>query len=386
MSQKTTPNKPGQAGSKSSEKPQLASSKHDRDKDQFFNKQIYIHNKAERPPWLIPLLASLLCLLLILFILPRLFIQPVEVPESTETELEEQAELETMALSGRLLIKGAACPLYAEPQRKALRTSTALYGEEATVIEEGPSGWVKIELAEDGYQAWCELSYLSTNLEAVDPDKALGRAVVFGPSSRVMSHTKNGYLLFRAPMGSTLYYDYRSEQVIRLRLPQGQAGWISNNGVRLFEPKEALPIPERAAGLFASSAMNFYRSPYVPGAMSKEGADMAGVIFISARINGLNVPRDLERQAEAGQAVTTVKDPATGQIRVNLLQTGDILFFHDGQDKRKIDRAAIILEEGQALTCLVNDSSLNLRDLNRESELLSRLVTVRRYFPEGGQE
>ncbi|MDO5016109.1 MAG: NlpC/P60 family protein [Eubacteriales bacterium] len=382
MSQKKSADK-ARLDSKSSGNPQVLSQ--DRDKDKFFNKQIYIHNKGERPPWLTPLLASLVCLLLILFIIPRLFRGPAEIPEATDADVEEQAELEAVALSGQVVIKGGPCPLYAEPQRQALRTSTALYGEVATVIEEGPTGWVKIELAEDSYQAWCELSYLSTDLAAVDPNEALGKAVVFGPSTRVMSHTRNGYLLFRAPMGSTLYYDYRSEQVICLRLPQGQVGWISNNGVRVFEPTEAIPVPERAAGLFASSAMNFYRSPYVPGGLAKEGADMAGVIFISAKINGLDVPRDLQRQAEAGQAVTTVKDPTTGQIRVNLLQTGDILFFHDGQDKRKIDRAAIILEEGQALTCLVNDSSLNLRDLNRESDLLSRLVTVRRYFPEAGQ-
>lgn len=348
--------------------------------ESIMQKQVYLSNKKKKPAWFFPLVASLVILVLILFLLPRLFAPSEEVSPEELIGPSQDYSLENLAPGDHLIIGTGECPLYNEPAHKSLRISTALYGEELEVLDLSGS-WVKVQMQSDGFIAWCERDLLSNDLAAVDSAKAVGKVLVYSPFKRVMSHTVNGYMLFRAPMGSTLFYDYTSDSVLRLRLANNQKAWISNSGLRFLEANENLGVPDNAAALFASSAMNFHRSPNIPGGMSKEGADMAGVIHIAAKINGLDVSRDIEKQAEVGEEVITIRDSSTGLIRVNLLETGDIIFFYDDQDSKKITRAAIILEEGQALTVLVNDSVLSLRDLNREEDILSRVAVVRRYFP-----
>lgn len=342
-------------------------------------KKIYI----KKPPrgylvWLLPLLLLIASLLLLLWLLPR-----SQAPAGRESEREEDSALTDEASPGdfaageRLYVRRGECALYERSDSDAQRLASALYGETVEVLQTRQNGRIKGRL-EDGTEGWMPVSDLG-RLRA--PEGETRPFLVLVTGKRVMTHAMSGRLLFRAPMGSILDADYVSDDVCRIRLRDGEEGWISPDGVQQLEDGESIPEPEDAKRLFPSSAMNFYGSRVVPGGMTQEGADMAGLIYIAARVNGLKVPRDLQGQSAFGQPVEVIVDAATGLARPSLFEPGDILFFHDGYDQKKVAFAAVMLERGQALCRLTNDATITIRKLENEPELMRRLMLVRRYFP-----
>lgn len=346
------------------------------------NKNVYLSKARRLPPLLTALAILALILLSVLWILPHIF-APAENTRTEENAEENnwgQAQEHTFTHGEQVLVKVGECPLFENSRARSKRVSTALYGERAEILElEGKMA--KLRFA-DAFEAWATLQNISADISAVDKANYRYKILVLSPYKSLMSHSINGYPLFRAPMGSFLYADHDIADILRLRLTDGQHAWISHQGVQILEPDEAVPVPDESAELFMSTAMNFKNSPYVPGGMSKEGADMAGVLFIAARINGLELPRDLNGQSKAGEEVAPVKNPETGYIRPELLEAGDVIFFRSPEDKNKVDRAAIILEEGQALCHLTNGSTIQIKDLNRQNELLAEVLTIRRFFAE----
>lgn len=351
-----------------------------RDRGDFTRKSVFLREKKRRvPPWMLAILLTLAVLFLILFLIPGLLTPPEEAEEEIEQSGEASVATKELDSGDEGLIQSGSCPIYDREDLDSLRLSTALYGERVSVLEKGRKR-ARVRFS-DGFTGWVDLSCLSADLSALDTRKLGYKVFVLAPEKRVMSHTINGDILMTVPMGSTLYADYSAADVLRLVLPDGQYGWISQEGVQVYALDENPPIPAEASKLFVSTAMNFFGSRNIPGGVGRDGADMAGVIYISTRVNGLTLPRSLAEQAKMGESAEIIRDVETGLPRPSLMEAGDVLFFHDGLDKNRIVTAAILLEKSQALTCLTNDSSLVIRDLDKEEELLGRLLTVRRYFP-----
>lgn len=350
------------------------------DAGDFTGKSVFLREKKRRiPPWLLPLVFTLAILFLILWLIPGLLTPREEDEKPSESTQAGVVEEKVFKVNDELLVNAGDCPIYDGESLSSLRLSSALYGERLTVLETGRQR-ARVRFS-DGFTGWVDVSKLSSDLSALESQNIRHKALVIAPEKRVMSHTISGDILMTVPMGTILYADYSAAEVLRLILPDGQYGWISNEGVQMFAPHENPAVPANAVKLFVSTVMNFYGSRNIPGGVSRNGADMAGVIYISAKVNGLTLPRSLEEQAQQGEFAEIIRDIATGLPRTSLMEPGDVLFFHDGQDKNRVAFAAILLEKSQALTCLTNDSSLVIRDLEKEEDLLRRLVTVRRYFP-----
>lgn len=365
----------------------LPQSDKEKAQDSLLHKSVYLGDRKRKlPAWLPPLALTMVTLLIILWLLPRLFAEPpaeeVTDPTASEPYLQEPgqaAPAPVFQVGDRALIRVGECPLFDQPKIQANRLSSALFGEQVEVLSL-KNTWVRVRLA-DGLEAWLDSQNLTKDENLREKQEKDRKAMVLAPYKRIMSHVIDGYTLLRAPMGTILYPDHQVAEVLGLPLPDGQTGWVNRNDLLFIETGDLPPVPPaKANALFVSSAMNFYQATYIPGGMSKEGADMAGTIYIAARVNGLALPRDLASQAKAGTEVETIKDVTTGLIRPQLLEPGVVAFFHAPDNPRKITQAAILLEEGQALCRLDNDSTLNIRDLSRQEELLSRLVTVRKYF------
>ena len=362
------------------------SSDQEKAQDSLLHKSIYVGGRKRKlPAWLPPLGLTIITLLIILWLLPRLLADPAreeaEEPVASQTALQDQDATQPAPVfqrGDRALVRVGECPLFDQAQVKAQRISSALFNEQVEVLEV-KNNWVRARLA-DGLEAWLDGQNLTKDATMWEKTARDRKAMVLAPYKRIMSHAINGYPILQAPMGTLLYPDHQVGDVLSLPLSDGQTGWTNKNDLIFLTSGDLPPVPDKANALFVSSAMNFYQATYIPGGMSKEGADMAGAIYIAARVNGLALPRDLAAQAKLGREVETIKDVTTGLIRPQLLEPGDVAFFHAPDDTRKITQAAILLEEGQALCRLDNDSTLNIRDLSRQEDLLSRLVTVRRYF------
>ena len=351
-------------------------------------KQIYLNKPARRlPPWLLPLGLAALLVLLIFVLLPALLRTESDSSKASEeagmeadARLEQQAAHKHIQAGEWVMAAVGELPIYDGADRNAVRISGALFGEKMEVLGLAGDSRLKIRLEGLG-EGYVSRSGVSTDLGTIRKSGLKGRALVLSPLKRIMSHGIAGSILMEAPMGSLLYADAQVEKVLRLRLPDGKEGWMNTDGIQLLAPGEAIPVPAKATELFVSSAMNFYGSRIIPGGLSKNGADMAGVIFISARVNGLDLPRTLEAQSRVGQEADIIRDVSTNLARPSLFRAGDVLFFHSGEEADTITSAAMIIDKSRALTALNNSSEIRIVDLDDQPELLSRLSSARRYFP-----
>lgn len=338
-----------------------------------------IDGKKARPgrqSLVVLLLLSLPVLALMLF---RGQITPLEDLPEAGILLQEIREEEDLQPGMRAIAKVGEAPIYEGTAMQARRLSTALYGEGLEVLtREGEMVQGRLD---DGFTGWFRLQDLSADVASATGEQVQKQALVLATAKRVMSHSIKGQLRFEAPMGSLLPVDYVHSEVLRISLPLGEEGWVTRDSVRLLEPGEAIGQGAQAASLFLSSAMNFYGARYVPGGMSRQGADMAGIIYVSAKVNGLRLPRSLEAQAQMGQEAELIYDAKTGLPRSQVMQAGDVLFFAASAGEKKPAFAAVILEGGRALVRLTNDSSIILRSLDQDPQLMARLITARRYFP-----
>lgn len=310
------------------------------------------------------------------------------------TKQREVSEVPTYAswkVGDRLVIKTGELPLYDQSGSKGHRWTTALFGEKAEILKtqlEDQIPQVQIRL-EDGSVGWADVSGLSQDTNFTEESERISYLLVLSPTKRIMSHAISGTTLFKAPMGSVLTADYQSAEIYRLILPEGQVGWINSSGIEVLgesfsarrHPPQ-IPKPPLAHRLFVSSVLNYDGACVIPGGISYDGADMAGALYISARVNGLDLPRSLSLQAEQGEKVIPIRDPETGLVDLTQLLPGDVLFFSDPSDPQKVIQAAVLLEESRALTQLANDSTLKVRALENQTELLSRLLVIRRFFPQ----
>ena len=351
-------------------------------------KQIYLNKPARRlPPWLLPLGLTALLVLLIFVLLPALLRTESDSSKASEeagmeadARLEQQAAHKHIQAGEWVMAAVGELPIYDGADRNAVRISGALFGEKMEVLGLAGDSRLKIRLEGLG-EGYVSRSGVSTDLGTIRKSGLKGRALVLSPLKRIMSHGIAGSILMEAPMGSLLYADAQVEKVLRLRLPDGKEGWMNTDGIQLLAPGEAIPVPAKATELFVSSAMNFYGSRIIPGGLSKNGADMAGVIFISARVNGLDLPRTLEAQSRVGQEADIIRDVSTNLARPSLFRAGDVRFLHSGEEADKITSAAMIIDKSRALTALNNSSEIRIVDLDDQPELLSRLSSARRYFP-----
>lgn len=343
------------------------------------NKGLYVQDRGRHlPPWLMPLLLSAAVLLLVFGLLPRLFAAD---PGEKGRLGQEEASYESppLAVGAEAMVAVAEAPVYDGTSLDARRLTSALYGELLTVDELPNSSWAAIRL-EDGVQGFMRQSDLSGD-SSPHTDKT-GRAfyLVLASEKRVMSHTMNGQVLMRAPMGTILPVDYEWQDVMRVVLPGGVRGWMNKSSLQALPASAEIAVPAEASRLFVSSAMNFYNALYVPGGLSQNGADMAGVIYIAARVNGVTLPRDLAGQMAAGEKVQPILDPQTQLPLPDPFQPGDVLFFDDGTAQKKVACAAIVIDQGKALCAFNNDAEINLQNLNG-SHWMQHLLVVRRYFP-----
>ena len=308
---------------------------------------------------------------------------PLEAQNEESGQEQEKADqyLSDIKVGEELMVAVAECPIYNSEGLDSTRVSSALLAEKLRVITVRERGDRLLGTLEDGTNGWFDIANLTRDFSISEPEGLVSTVMVKQSMKRVMSHSIAGNVLMDVPMGTILYADYSGADIMRLRLPGKQEGWVSQAGLSPLDEEEDGVDEEERKRFFASSAMNFYGSRYLPGGMSKEGADMAGVVFISARVNGLTLPRNLEEQAKMGQSAEIIRDVTSNLPRPSLFEVGDVLYFHDGSSRKKISFAAVMLEKSKALTCLPNDSTLVLRDLEQETDLLTRLVTVRRFFP-----
>ncbi|NJD01015.1 MAG: NlpC/P60 family protein, partial [Ruminiclostridium sp.] len=107
---------------------------------------------------------------------------------------------------------------------------------------------------------------------------------------------------------------------------------------------------------------------YLLNGLSSMGMDSSGMIYICSKINGLNLPRDLQGQMNYGE-----------EIQLDSIAAGDIVFLGESENKSNISDQGIYLGNGQYIHASRTLGYVRLEGLN-ESGSDGKPVFARRIF------
>ncbi len=189
------------------------------------------------------------------------------------------------------------------------RTLSQLLLGEPVLIRSERDGWVEIVAPwqpsrsdNTGYPGWLPAAHLGEL-----PQAATDPVSVRVPVTTLYAEP-GAEPVAEVSFGTVLASTERSEGHVRVALPDGGHGWLSEDAVRVdgeATPSERLRLGRQFLGL-----------RYLWGGTSSYGLDCSGLIHTVCRVLGMRVPRDANDQ-QAGLPAVDVDD----------VQPGDLYFF-----------------------------------------------------------
>ncbi|HHU13010.1 MAG TPA: hypothetical protein GXZ64_07250 [Clostridiaceae bacterium] len=335
----------------------------------YEEKRVYVAPKTSvLPPWLLPMLAFAAFAALIFWILPNQLSDP---PEPTVEPGAAIAETE----ENIVVVQVLAADIFDSPFMRGKRLTQALYNEALTIRSTTSPNHLGVELA-DGTRGYVLRSDVSADTSSIIAAPNRLKVIVRDSVKSVMSAASSGTQVAEIPMGSVLYSDYSSDQVMRLILPTGDYGWITKDGVFVMESDDDLPLPDNFTQSFCSSAMAFLNARWMPAGQTLTGVSPEGIARIAGLLNGVQLPYTMEKMADAGHEVTLPVNSESGEYDLRYLRAGDLVFFHVPDDPDKIASLSICMPERQWLGTTASRASIQLTSIADDRELASRIYRV----------
>lgn len=322
--------------------------------------------------------AFILLIVGVFYILPRIL---PDLFKGTNIELfvEPVINLEYDEPDYRVVIDSTVALMKA-PQPDSTRIAEVLYNEPVRYISDSENGYCKIQTM-DGLIGYVKASSLLENMDSVEPDIHQYKLIVSDPSKNIMTHASNGTLIQKVMMNTVLYADIKREGVYQVALPGGDSGWIGSSGV--IELPTRGDTEEVSSRYFVSSVLTFVNAKYIENGMSIDGASVNGAVYVSAEINGIEIPRTMEGQAETGIEVVPDLDAVTGQIRIDQILPGDILFLSSPKKApgdKQIYEMAVCTDTGTLFMLSPARTTIRLRNFESGDDICERIITIRRIF------
>jgi hypothetical protein len=143
--------------------------------------------------------------------------------------------------------------------------------------------------------------------------------------------------------GNILRSEGSTGRFTKIFFPDGRTGYVLS--VKVSNYSEWLATRQPDAGHILATAHEMMGRPYLWGGASGKGMDCSGYTKTVFYLNGVQLPRDANQQAEVGEEVET------DSTLKNLLP-GDLLFFGrkaTPEQKEKITHVAIYLGNGKII-------------------------------------
>ena len=216
------------------------------------------------------------------------------------------------------IVRLSAANMRGDPEQSAELVSQAIMGFIVKVLR-AHRGWCYVQTS-DKYLGWMEGdSFVQCAKENADAWIASRKVIVLATYEFVRQEpSARSYPVSDLVAGSLLKYIGSSGAWIKVELPDGRMGFIPSSSVADFETwkKNARPTPEGVERM----AKSLLGIPYLWGGTSTKAMDCSGFTKTVYLMNGLQLNRDANQQADQGL------DVSPGEKFENL-RKGDLLFF-----------------------------------------------------------
>jgi len=208
-------------------------------------------------------------------------------------------------------------PMRAEATDLSEMVNQILFGEQYKIIENRKK-FSKIRLSHDKYEGWiCNKQLFE--IEKADYDNLL---------SSEKNYTTDVLDIIKSDSFQTI--------VMGSVLPEIQNSIFRfNNTDYTFDGLTTNVKQEK--GMLIENAMMYLNSPYLWGGRTPFGIDCSGLSQMVYRLNGIDIPRDADEQAEVGTTLSFVEES----------ESGDLAFFDNAEGK--IVHVGIILENNHVI-------------------------------------
>ena len=326
------------------------------------------------------LLRFIAAILITAIIIASVFvILPKTLPElfrGTNIELFVQKEVNLMYDDSYRVVNVTATNVLTRPDNTSARITQVLYNEPVQVIDDTDPEYTKIR-TEDGIEGYVRAADLIDDTSSVEPDLHEYMLVISDTSKNVMTHASQGTLITQVMMNTVLYSDIKRDGVYQVSLPGGETGWVGSSGVIEIEPRSSIEVV--SSRYFVSSALSLVNATYFENGITKQGISVNGLVYVCSCVNGIVMPRTLEEQMEAGVSVPLEYDAVTGDLMIESIIPGDLVFLRSPTGIGEYDEA-ICTDTGTLIMRSEAGTTIRLRNFTADSDIASRIVSVRRVF------
>jgi cell wall-associated NlpC family hydrolase len=224
------------------------------------------------------------------------------------------------------VVTETAADVFIEPDIKSERVTQALYNQPVRILEER-GAWTKVAVV-DGSKGWLRSKAIDRKKNSIFDGDFSRRLVVTSKDKIISAYRDGGMTMKNVTMGTELYSFNEDGDSYEVYLPGNKTGWLKGSGMINLDVNEEIPLT--GAGDFVSTALKFKGTCYLLRGMSSQGIDSAGLVYICARINGVQLPRTLEGQLYAGS-----------EIKLEEAGEGDLVFIAPKGDRKSISSVGI---------------------------------------------
>jgi cell wall-associated NlpC family hydrolase len=208
-------------------------------------------------------------------------------------------------------------PCRAEASDRSEQVTQLLFGETFQILEQIP-GWIKINIAYDGYTCWVgSKQYLPISSDAFNK---LNQNVAYSSFELVqILSSSNGSQIIPILLGSSL--PNLKDKIISFDNFQYSYDGIANENV----------VATRKS--IVETAYLYLNAPYNWGGRSPFGIDCSGFTQMVYKLNGIKLKRDAHEQAMEGESLSFLEEA----------EEGDLAFFDN--DEGRIIHVGIVMSE-----------------------------------------
>ncbi len=276
------------------------------------------------------------------------------------------------------IVRVSVANVRGKPGHAAEMVTQTILGWQVRVLKE-QSGWFFVHTEPDGYLGWIEDLQLTrvTAEEQRDWENA-ARVIATTPYSVMReAPAADADPVADLVIGAVMRSAGSSGGWTQVLLPDGRRGFVRASDVEEYGNWKAARAPIAAS--IERTAKQFMGVPYLWGGTSSKGFDCSGFAKTVYRLNGIELPRDTDQQAEVGT-------PVTMDAKFSQLQKGDLLFFGTAATAdrpERISHVGIYLGNGEFIheSGLVRRNSLDPSAPNYSESLRRRLLRVKRVLP-----